>query len=394
MSNTHYVFQAEDYYKEFREKGMEFGVPYPWVNMEGVRIYKVDFSSPNWGCLLLEDQKVRGNTDFPYILFLPKEAKGFGKVIVILNGLNESEYRKFFPWACSFARGGVPTILFPIAFLINRRPRDWFSRKSLERTLKERQGIERNDTCTPFNAVLSSRLSRSPERLFLAGLQTYRDLINLAHAVYRGNYRVTYRDGNDTYTFNPFTENTNLHFLGYSIGGYLALILMMLKKDDIPFFQSRCIVFCAGAPINSDDPSSNGNPLSPLILDKSATSKLFDFYINGREFPYMDSEEGRLFRGLFLSEKEVIYPKLDELYRNRRIKIIVDENDSVVPPEGIENNLGKVDLSLNLGVHEYPFNIHSLKQKNLEREIVKSYNLAEGFREEFKRFIDSVLDFV
>src|SRR3990172_10105682 len=126
MSKIQYIFQAGSLYREFRERRMRFGVNLPQVTQDGVSIHKVDFISNNFGCLLPDDQKVIENIRFPYIMFLPEGNKQFDEVIIILNGLNESEYRKFFPWAASFAASGIPTIIFPIAFLINRRPKGWF----------------------------------------------------------------------------------------------------------------------------------------------------------------------------------------------------------------------------------------------------------------------------
>ncbi len=142
MTKTNYIFQADSLYREFRERRMGFGVDLPYVAKDGVRVYKIDFVSNNSGCLLPEDQNEIENTQFPYILFLHEGTSQFDEVLIILNGLNESEYRKFFPWAASFARSGIPTIVFPIAFLINRRPRRWFIPKDLEKMLEVRRSIE------------------------------------------------------------------------------------------------------------------------------------------------------------------------------------------------------------------------------------------------------------
>ena len=141
MSRVKYVFHADSLYREFRERGMRFGLNLPPVVQDGIGIYKVDFVSSNSGCLLPEDQKEIENIQFPYILFLPDGKRRFDEVLIILNGLNESEYRKFFPWAATFAMSGIPTIIFPISFLINRRPRRWFIPRDLERKVGSRKGL-------------------------------------------------------------------------------------------------------------------------------------------------------------------------------------------------------------------------------------------------------------
>ncbi|HEY7535928.1 MAG TPA: DUF6051 family protein, partial [Thermodesulfobacteriota bacterium] len=148
---------------------MKFGVNLPHVTQDGVSIYKVDFISNNFECLLPQDQMVIDNIQFPYIVFLPEGDRHFDDVLIILNGLNESEYRKFFPWAASLAVSGIPTIIFPIAFLINRRPRKWFIPNEVERKLVKRKNIPGNGISTPYNVILSERLEEHPERFFLAG---------------------------------------------------------------------------------------------------------------------------------------------------------------------------------------------------------------------------------
>jgi hypothetical protein len=54
-------------------------------------------------------------------------------------------------------------------------------------------------------------------------------------------------------------------------------------------------------------------------------------------------------------------------------------------------NLGWVDENLKLGIHEYPFNVQSHDQPNLEREMSRSYDIAKEFQEGFRIFIDCVI---
>lgn len=385
MPKIEYIFHTDSLYREFRERTMKFGLDLPPVIQDGIGIYKVDFISGNSGCLLPEDQKEVENVQFPYVVFLPDGAKQFNEVLIILNGLNESEYRKFFPWAASFARSGIPTIIFPIAFLINRRPRRWFIPRDLERKLETRKNIDKNSTCTLYNVILSERLEKNPERFFLAGLETYRDLFDLGISISSGRYAVA----QGSKTFHPFAKGTRVHFIGYSLGGYLSLILLMGKKDEPPFSQSKLIIFCSGAAITNDKPSLNANPVSPLILDMSASRRLVDFYKNGEEFPFMDTEEAALFKAVFLGDRGVLDAELRGL--KSRIKIIGSENDKVIPVRGMEKNLGWIDEDLKLGIHEYPFSVESLDGQSLERQMSRSHNVAEGFQAVFKRFADCVI---
>jgi hypothetical protein len=380
-----YIFHTDSLYREFRERTMRFGFDLPPVVQDGIGIYKVDFISGNSGCLLHEDQKEVENIQFPYILFLPNRAKQFNEVLIILNGLNESEYRKFFPWAASFAQSGVPSIVFPIAFLINRRPRRWFIPSELEKKLEARKSLDGNSMCTPYNAILSNRLEKNPERFFLSGLETYRDLFDLCSSINAGGYAVA-RGGK---MFHPFAKGTIVHFLGYSIGGYLSLIFLMGKENEPVFSQSKLIIFCSGAAINNDESDLNANPISPLILDRRASRRLVGFYKLGEEFPFMGTEEAVLFKAVFFGDRNALDAKLRVL--KKRIKIIGGENDKVIPLRGMEKNLGWIDEGLKLGIHEYPFNVESLEGPNLERQMSRSYNVAEGFQAAFKRFTDCVI---
>jgi hypothetical protein len=385
MSKTIYVFQASSLYREFRERRMKFGVNLTHVTQDGVSIHKVDFISNHFGCLLPEDQKVIDNIQFPYIIFLPEGNGQFDEVLIILNGLNESEYRKFFPWAASLAASGIPTIVFPIAFLINRRPRTWFVPDEVEKKLVRRRNMVGNSTSTPYNVVLSERLEEHPERFFLAGLETHDDLIDLVDSLHNGHYSVWREDK----AFSPFTKGTRAHFLGYSLGGYLSLILFMGMGNNSILSQSKLIIFSSGAAINYDDPDLNANPISPIILDRNASERLIGFYKRGESFPFMEKEEALLFKAVFLSDRSIIDSKLEGL--KERIVIIGSENDRVIPIKGMEKNLGWIDERLKLGIHEYPFNVQSLEQPNLEREMSRSYDVAKEYQEGFKRFIDCVI---
>jgi len=385
MSKIQYIFQAGSLYREFRERRMRFGVNLPQLTQDGVSIHKVDFVSNNYSCLLREDQDVVDNIQFPYMLFLPEGNKQFDEVIIILNGLNESEYRKFFPWAASFAASGIPTIIFPIAFLINRRPKGWFIPEEVGKKLSVRRNLEGNSTCTSYNVILSERLHEHPERFFLAGLQTYNDMIDLVNTLYCGEYRVWREDR----TFSPFTKGTRVHFLGYSLGGYLALILFLGVGDNPILSQGKLIIFCSGAAINSHDPDLNANPISPLILDRNASERLIEFYKQGKNFPHMEKVEALMFKAVFLSDQSILGPNLERL--KKRIGVIGSGNDKVIPIKGMEKNLGWVDENLKLGIHEYPFNVQSHDQPNLEREMSRSYDIAKEFQEGFKRFVDSTI---
>ena len=86
---------------------------------------KADFRSQHAQRLRPDDQDEAENVAFALPLVLPRRPGPFERAIIILHGLNESEYRKFFPWACTLASAGFPVAMFPMTFLVNRRPRRW-----------------------------------------------------------------------------------------------------------------------------------------------------------------------------------------------------------------------------------------------------------------------------
>ena len=163
MAAIPYVLSAEPYYKAFHENLLAWGKTHPPVVADQFVCIKADFRSQHAQRLRPDDQDEAENVAFALPLVLPRQPGPFERVIIILHGLNESEYRKFFPWACTLASAGFPVALFPITFLVNRRPRRWMSNAETQRCLRERQAIPGNTVATRYNTILSERLD-SPSR--------------------------------------------------------------------------------------------------------------------------------------------------------------------------------------------------------------------------------------
>src|SRR5262245_5474763 len=148
-----YVLCAELYYKAFHENLLAWGEPHPAVVTDQFICIKADFCSQHAGRLRPDDQGETENVTFALPLILPRRPGPFERAIIILHGLNESEYRKFFPWACTLASAGFPVILFPISFLVNRRPRRWMSNAETQRCLRARQALPGNTVATRYNTI-------------------------------------------------------------------------------------------------------------------------------------------------------------------------------------------------------------------------------------------------
>ena len=69
-----------------------------------------------------DDSLITENIRFTYPVIIP--ASGYGnRAIILLHGLNERSWIKYYPWAERLARElKRPVILFPISFHMNRSP--------------------------------------------------------------------------------------------------------------------------------------------------------------------------------------------------------------------------------------------------------------------------------
>lgn len=320
-----------------------------------VEILWVKMSSTGRAYLLAEDQETRENLSFAVPLFFPGPGPPDSACLILGHGFNESDYIKLFPWAYCLCKGlGVPVLIFPCAFHINRRPAAWIR---LGRTYhRRRRLLPGNRLSSPFNAVVSQRISEAPERFLRGALQSYRDLLDLLRHIRDGSLRAIGPNGE----VRPFSEEAVPHLLGYSISGYLFLGALLNDKDSW-LDESLLVLF------NSFTAWDEANPVSVLVVDQQAYDRGTRFYLEdyrteakeGFRALYEDTEEGVLFRRLFLRAAGGP-PLRQEVARLReRILIIADPHDPIFPGRAIGGHLGHEipTVLLNLGRHEFPFNI-------------------------------------
>jgi len=386
------VVETEPYYKGFREKHMRWGIPHPPVLAEHFVWLKADLRSSHAPLLLEQDREELDNVAFACPLVLPRQGGPFQRVVIILHGLNESEYRKYFPWACTLASAGVPVLLFPITFLINRRPRTWRGEDKTDQCLYVRQALADNTTATRYNTVLSERLDEHPERLFLGGRQSYCDVLDVVASLHEGTFALDGQEADTLVPRQPFVEGTRVDFLAYSIGGYLTLGLFMGEGENPALAESRAVIFAAAAPLSHVGPDLRANPLSPFILDGRASERLWSFYRSEEAEPFLANPEGQWCRALFRAEHDVLGPRLQRL--RHRLLTIGNTADTVIPAEGMAVNLGPLDHLLTLGAHEYPFSVADVWQGGVTRRIAKSYNIHPAYRAGFQQFMQAVIEFL
>jgi hypothetical protein len=190
----------------------------------------------------------------------------------------------------------------------------------------------------------------------------------------------------------PFAEGTRVDFLAYSIGGYLTLGMLLEAGDTPDLSESRAVLFATGAPFAHPDPALNANTLSPFILDGVATMRVRQFYRSEVAEPLLDNPQGRWCRAIFQADHTVLDRPLRRL--RARLCTIGNAADTVVPPAGMVETFGPLDCLLPLGAHEYPFSLADVWQAGVTRKIVRSYNVHPSYEVGFRRFIQTIIDFL
>ncbi|MBK6967297.1 MAG: hypothetical protein IPH20_26245 [Bacteroidales bacterium] len=279
-----------------------------------------------------DDELIPENLSFNYPVIYPIGRSEFNRAVILLHGLNERSWSKYLPWAVKLAEElQRPVILFPISFHMNRSPASWSNPRLMSAMLpKTRLRNQRNRSATFANLALSIRLSQQPLRFFTSGRQSLDDLKSLVTSIQAGNHPL-------------FIKGTSADFFAYSIGAFLAQIMMLTYGDDL-FSESRLFMLCGGAPFNSM------NGVSKLIMDEEAFIKLRFYYLRqfDREMkskgPLADmitnQQSGQAFRAMISSSNFPLWRKDRFMRMADRIHTIGLKKDLVIPPSGIAELLG------------------------------------------------------
>lgn len=376
------------------------------------RLRRPRFESRWTGLLLPEDRAIEENNGFNYLMVEPVDlpAAGAGEVLVIFHGLNEGSYARMLPWAGSFAlRLGIPVILFPLSFHVGRRS-DLWSVQEQTRIAVRRAAMTGNGRTSPFNGRISERLDRAPERYCLGGLQSYFDAVDLVARIEAGDH-VSCRAG------------ARVRFLGYSAGGYLALILLLADPGG-RYSNVQAALFASGAPLGGiraeslfimDDTAAKG--LSEFLRDGSFP----DGAIAGRHGNVLDGRNGNLVddrhRQLHSKAvdpplrwlKEVLYhgdaltARMKDL--RDRVLVVVNPADRVIAADQAVWNLRPAPvLRLDLGVHEFPFTTgaplpdrydrRADETRSMVRNVRNAHRIGPEYRSAFDRFVHEVSAFL
>lgn len=331
---------SDAYFQSFEFISDVPGKIFPAINTELNKLCNINFN----------DGMIVENTRFTYPVIIPDSCKG-NRAVILLHGLNERSWVKYYPWAERLARGlERPVILFPISFHMNRSPAEWSNPRLMSSLLPQtRLRNRRNQSSTFVNLALSLRLSKQPLRFFTSGRQSAMDLEKLIRSIQSGNHPL-------------FTEGAGVDFFAYSIGAFLAQI-MMLAYGETFLKDTRLMMFCGGAPFN------RMNGVSKLIMDEEAFSRLRFFYLRKFEKELNSTDAPlSLFRGspatkafnAMIDAGRLSHWRNDRFEKmHTRINAIALKKDKVIPPAGISEMMpsgimGTMDFPFEY-THENPF---------------------------------------
>jgi pimeloyl-ACP methyl ester carboxylesterase len=304
------------------------------------------------------------------------------RLIIFLHGLNERSFSKYLPWAYQlWERAGVPVLLFPLTFHINRVLPDWAKRQ--QQIYERRCLIAGNESMHRFNAVISERLEAHPGRFFWGAVQSYLDLVDLTCEIRSGRHP-------------HFAPGARVDVFGFSAGGYLSLLLLLANPDAL-FTDSRGVVFASGVP------TRDLNLSSPFIMDfaaEAALMKLYVKHIDGQASPRMQHwfeahDEGRwlkAFSGL-RTDRTRLEERLKEIAP--RLLGVANMKDDVMPVgamlntlQGLRRDTAVRVAEFELGVHESPFVCADYQQP--DRRFITEFLDEELYGRAFADFIEEI----
>lgn len=210
--------------------------------------------------LNIQDALVQQNNDFKIIVLQPINQPVSSQAIVMFHGLNEKKWDKYLPWAHSLVqKTNKAVILFPISFHMDRAPLSWSERAVMLPVATQRaHDTQANAHCSYVNAALSHRMQEDPHRLFWSGLQTYNDFCDFTQKIREGQYEF-------------FDSKLEIDLFGYSIGSFLATLLLMANPNGI-LTKSKVICFCGAMTLD------RMYPVSKYIMDAKSTIQMQRVY--------------------------------------------------------------------------------------------------------------------
>jgi hypothetical protein len=330
-----------------------------------------------------KDAEIVENIKFRYHVIMPQGEAKAKEVVFMFHGFNEKHWSKYLPWAKYISdKTGKSIILFPIAFHMNRAPAAWSDKREMYNiSLQRKQRHPDVINSSLSNVAISTRLHNKPQRFIWSGLQTYYDVIDLIESIKSGNHPAIESDA-------------SIDIVSYSIGSFLAEILMMTDKNNY-FADSKFVSFCGGAVFN------RLSPVSKYILDSEANVSLYSYVVEHLESHMKRDEvlrhylsgihpEGTNFRTML--DYKTLTKYREDRFREMadRIYAITLSEDTVVPAYEVINTLQGThrDIPIKIDVLEYPY-----RYKH-EDPFPAVETIKDQVTEQFRRTFDLVCDFI
>jgi len=293
------------------------------------------------GLILDQSQIDRQHNDhFNYTLLRSVGTAPTQGALVLLHGLNEKSWKKYWPWAVRLAElTGRTVVLFPLAYHMNRAPANWADPRSMRGVVKERQQLFPHLSNLSFaNVALSQRLQFAPELFVKSGQQSLADLQTLLRQIRQG--------------LHPWlVADAPVDFFAYSIGATLAEAALMDDREKL-FQESRAVLFCGGTTLD------RANPVSKAILDSEAALSLKQFFQSPIEACRALSAEQKQSLGALLMKKKT-EPDWKKLHG--RTLVLGLESDTVFSGDALRETFSEEAVDMEIfdtpyaAKHENPF---------------------------------------
>lgn len=328
----------------------------------------------------IKDIFAKRNRSFNYQIVKPKGVDKVKRVILLLHGFNERDWSKYLPWAKAISDGTESAvILFPLAFHMQRAPKEWSNTREMFKLSEERKQTFPNiENSSLTNVAVSTRLHAMPYRALWSGLQTYNDVLQLMKDIKLGNNVHIDKDAN----FDIFS---------FSVGGFLAQILKMSNFNNY-FKHSKVCLFCSGATFNNQAPSSK------FILDSETDAALYAYLVKDLdEIIEKDSVLRHYLKGDFLPGK-IFYALLDydkeRAFRESMLKKHMNQfyaisltKDDIVSPHEIENTLKGANRDIDIRIDELDFEYDYIHENPFPVTGVDPKKVDENFEMMFEKVL-------
>ncbi|ALJ04619.1 hypothetical protein APS56_05470 [Pseudalgibacter alginicilyticus] len=329
----------------------------------------------------IKDISVEENRFFKYHIVKPTAAKNTKKVIFLFHGFNEKDWTKYIPWAKRICEGTASSIvLFPLAFHMQRAPKNWSSKREMYLLSEKRKKRYPNIVhSTLSNVAISMRLHAKPQRFIWSGLQSYYDVIQLIEECKEGKHLYIDKD----FQFDIFA---------YSIGGFLAQILKLTNHNKY-FSNSKVCLFCSGPIFN------RLSPVSKFILDSETNVALYSFLVEHfdkflqkdhllNHYIKEDHLEGKVFYSMLDYQRNRDFrEELLRKYENDFYAITL-KKDTIIPSFEVINTLKGAYRDINIKVDELDFNRIYAHENPFPLNMEKTELIKKDFEMVFSKVCD------